>query len=190
MMIMIDNYDSFFYNIVRYFEELGERILVFRNDKITINNIKKLKPNGIILSPGPCTPFEAGISMQIVECLKGSLPILGVCLGLQTIAQVFNAKIVEAKEPVHGKISTIVHDNRGLFKGVKSPLNVTRYHSLIIDNDVPDCLEVSARSLDGTIMGLRHKEYKIEGVQFHPEAHLTECGHDLFQNFIEFCTER
>lgn len=187
MMIMIDNYDSFFYSIVRYFEELGEKIIVFRNDEISVKDIKILQPNGIIISPGPGTPFEAGISMQIIEHFMNSIPILGVCLGHQAIAQVFNAKIVKAKEPIHGKISTIVHDNKGLFKGVKSPLNVTRYHSLMIADDIPDCLEVSARTLDGTIMGIRHKDYNVEGVQFHPEAHLTECGYDLFQNFIEIC---
>lgn len=187
MFIVIDNFDSFVYNIVRYFEELDAGVLVFRNDDLTLEMVEEIKPRGIIISPGPGTPEDAGISMQIIKHFKGKIPILGICLGHQAIAESFGGQVIEGKEPVHGKVSAIDHDQKGLFAGIKKPLNVTRYHSLIIDDNLPAELEVTASSSDGVIMGIRHKEYKIEGVQFHPEAHLTECGHDLLRNFIKIC---
>lgn len=185
MFLMIDNYDSFVYNLVRYFHELGEDILIRRNDKIAITDIEKMKLDGIIISPGPKSPKEAGISREIIDRFKGEIPILGICLGHQTIGYAFGADIVRGSEPVHGKVSEVVHNNEGIFSKVKSPLRVTRYHSLIVDRgSLPSCLEVTCETKDGVIMGLRHKEYAIEGVQFHPEAELTECGHDILRNFI------
>ena len=185
MILMIDNYDSFVYNLVQYFKELDEDIVVKRNDEITIDDIKTLNPEIIVLSPGPCSPNEAGICIEAVENFKGIIPILGICLGHQTIGQVFGGKIVKAIEPVHGKVHSITHDSKGVFTNLKNPLNVTRYHSLVVDRDsLPDDLEISAETKEGEIMGLRHKNYMIEGVQFHPEAVLPECGHELLQNFI------
>ncbi|MDY5213536.1 anthranilate synthase component II [Intestinibacter sp.] len=191
MILMIDNYDSFVYNLVQYFEELDEEIIVKRNDEITIDDIKTLNPEIIVLSPGPCSPNEAGICIEAVENFKGIIPILGICLGHQTIGQVFGGKIVKAIEPVHGKVHSITHDSKGVFTNLKNPLNVTRYHSLVVDRDsLPDDLEISAETKEGEIMGLRHKNYMIEGVQFHPEAVLTECGHELLQNFITLAREK
>lgn len=185
MFLMIDNYDSFVYNLVRYFHELGEDIIVRRNDKVTIEEIEKMNLDGIIISPGPKSPKEAGISREIIDRFKGRIPILGICLGHQTIGYAFGADIVRGKEPVHGKVSEVTHNNKGIFSKVKSPLKVTRYHSLIVDkSSLPSCLEITCETADGVIMGLRHKDYIIEGVQFHPEAELTECGHDILRNFI------
>ena len=182
---MIDNFDSFCYNIYQYIKELGEDIKVFRNDSITINEIQKLAPEMILISPGPSSPKEAGISMEVIEAFKGKIPILGVCLGHQAIGEVFGGKVVKAKRPVHGHVYPINHDKKGVYSGINSPLNVTRYHSLIIERDtLPSCLEITSETLDGEIMGVRHKTYLIEGVQFHPEAILTEKGHEIFQNFI------
>lgn len=191
MILMIDNYDSFVYNLVQYFKELDEDIVVKRNDEITIDDIKTLNPEIIVLSPGPCSPTEAGICIEAVENFKGVIPILGICLGHQTIGQVFGSKIVKAIEPVHGKVHSITHDSKGVFTNIKNPLNVTRYHSLVVDSEnLGDELEITAKTKEGEIMGLRHKKYMIEGVQFHPEAVLTECGHELLKNFITLARER
>lgn len=191
MFLMIDNYDSFVYNLVRYIEELDEEILVCRNDKITLEEIKKMNPNGIIISPGPKTPNESGLSLSIIDEFKGNVPILGICLGHQCIGHYFGAEIVRGKEPIHGKISKVTHDNKGVFTKIKKPVNVTRYHSLIIDEkSLPDDLIITAKSEDNVIMGIRHKDYLIEGVQFHPEAELTQCGHDMLRNFIQICKLR
>lgn len=185
MLLMIDNYDSFVYNLVRYFEELGEEIIVYRNNKITLEDIKKMKISGIVISPGPKSPKEAGLSLDIIEEFKDKLPILGICLGHQCIGHYFNARIIKGKEPVHGKIFAITHNGKDLFKDVKNQLKVTRYHSLIIDRDsLPKCLEITSETEDNVIMGVRHKEYDIYGVQFHPEAEMTEEGHKMLQNFI------
>ena len=191
MMIMIDNYDSFTYNLVQYLGELGADVVVHRNDQITVEEIARLKPERIMISPGPCTPNEAGVSMQTIECFAGKLPILGVCLGHQSIGQVFGGKIIHAKEIMHGKTSMIHHNNHGVFKGLTNPYEATRYHSLVIEKDsIPECLEITAwtENADGgmdEIMGVRHKELPIEGVQFHPESILTQHGHDLLKNFLE-----
>lgn len=191
MILMIDNYDSFVYNLVQYFKELDEDIVVKRNDEITIDDIKTLNPEIIVLSPGPCSPTEAGICIDVVNNFKGKIPILGICLGHQTIGQVFGSKIVKAIEPVHGKVHSITHDGKGVFTNIKNPLNVTRYHSLVVDTEtLSDELEITAKTKEGEIMGLRHKKYMIEGVQFHPEAVLTECGHELLRNFITLARER
>ena len=188
---MIDNYDSFVYNLVRYFEELGEEIVVYRNDSITISDIKKLNPDGIIISPGPKSPEESGISNEIIKAFYKDIPILGICLGYQCIGYAFGAKIVKGKEPIHGKISKIIHDDKGLFLGIKNYINVTRYHSLIIDKDtLPSCFEISCETHTGVVMGIRHKRYNIRGVQFHPEAELTEYGHAMLQNFINDAKKR
>lgn len=185
MFLMIDNYDSFVYNLVRYFEELGEEILVYRNDKITFSDIEKIKPEGIIISPGPKSPEYAGKCMEIVENFKGSIPILGICLGHQIIGKVFGAKIIKGNEPVHGKVFEIKHSGKYVFKNIVSPMKVTRYHSLIIEREsLPEVLEITSETEDGVIMGIRHKHYHIEGVQFHPEAELTEYGHEILKNFI------
>jgi para-aminobenzoate synthetase component II len=182
---MIDNYDSFVYNLVRYFEELGEEILVYRNDKISLQDIERLKPEGIIISPGPKSPETAGICMEIVENFKESVPILGICLGHQTIGKVFGGKIIQGREPVHGKVFEIVHSGKYMFKNIVSPMKVTRYHSLVIEREsLPEILEITSETEDGVIMGIRHKHYHIEGVQFHPEAELTEYGHEILRNFI------
>ncbi len=191
MLLMIDNYDSFTYNLVQYFGELGEEILVYRNDKISIAEIEALAPELIVVSPGPCTPNEAGLSLELIEHFKGKLPLLGVCLGHQSIGQAFGGRIVHAKEIMHGKTSEIYHNNNDVFAGLDNPFTATRYHSLVIEQEtLPDCLEVTAwtQTEDGEvdeIMGVRHKEYAISGVQFHPESILTSYGHELLKNFLE-----
>ncbi|MCT7358179.1 MAG: anthranilate/aminodeoxychorismate synthase component II [Thalassobium sp.] len=191
MLVMIDNYDSFTYNVVQYFAELGADVRVFRNDEITIEEIEALKPDHLVISPGPCTPNEAGISMEAIRYFAGKLPILGICLGHQSIGQVFGGNIIRAGQVMHGKISQIHHADSGVFRGLKNPYNATRYHSLVIDKqNLPECLEITAwtENPDGSmeeIMGVRHRELPIEGVQFHPESILTEHGHDLLKNFLQ-----
>ena len=190
MLLMIDNYDSFTYNVVQYLGELGADVQVYRNDEITIAEIEGLNPERIVISPGPCTPNEAGISVATIEHFAGKKPILGICLGHQCIGQAFGGKIVRARQVMHGKTSMIHHRNQGVFKDLKNPFEATRYHSLVIEKvSLPDCLEVTAwtANADGSIdeiMGVRHKSLAIEGVQFHPESILTEHGHDLLRNFI------
>ncbi len=185
MLLVIDNYDSFTYNLVQYFQELGEDVRVFRNDEITIEKIGRLNPARIVISPGPCTPNEAGISVATIQAFAGKVPLLGVCLGHQSIGQAFGGRIIRAKKVMHGKTSMIHHDGKGLFQGIPDPFEATRYHSLVIERaSLPDCLEVTAWTDDGEIMGVRHKEYDIEGVQFHPESILTEHGHALLANFL------
>ncbi|HHJ16112.1 MAG TPA: aminodeoxychorismate/anthranilate synthase component II [Gammaproteobacteria bacterium] len=191
MLLMIDNYDSFTYNLVQYFGELGADVHVYRNDQITLDEIGKLAPEKIVISPGPCTPNEAGVSIETIKTFAGRIPILGVCLGHQSIGQAFGGRIVHAGEIMHGKTSMIYHQDKGVFRGLSNPLEATRYHSLVIERDsLPDCLEVTAwtGTADGKvdeIMGVRHKELAVEGVQFHPESILTEQGHDLLKNFLE-----
>ncbi|AYE35364.1 anthranilate synthase component II [Clostridium septicum] len=190
MLLMLDNYDSFVFNLVRYIEELGEEVIIYRNNKITIEEIEKLKVNGIIISPGPKSPKEAGRSLEIIDYFKGKIPILGICLGHQCIGDYFGGDIIKGKEPVHGKMSMVTHSNSGIFKGIKNPLRVTRYHSLILDkNTLPNELEVSCETDDGIIMGVNHKNYPIFGVQFHPEAEMTEEGHNLLNNFLNITRE-
>lgn len=185
MLVMIDNYDSFTYNLVQYLGELGEEVKTFRNDEISIEQIEELNPDRIMVSPGPCTPNEAGISLAVIDHFKGMLPLMGVCLGHQSIGQAFGGKVVRAQNIMHGKTSLVEHANTGVFAGLENPFTVTRYHSLVVQRDsLPECLEVTAWTADGEIMGLRHKELPIEGVQFHPESILTEHGHDLLQNFL------
>jgi len=185
MILVIDNYDSFTYNLVQYLGELGEEIVVRRNDEIDLDGIAKLAPDHILISPGPCTPNEAGISLALIERFKGEIPILGVCLGHQAIGQAFGGDVVRADQLMHGKTSEISHDGRTIFEGVPSPFTATRYHSLIVKRDtLPDCLEISAETEDGLIMGLRHKEYAVEGVQFHPESIMTDNGLSLLRNFL------
>lgn len=186
LILMIDNYDSFTYNLVQYLKMCKEKVVVYRNDALSLEDIKELSPSMIVLSPGPCTPTEAGICLEVVKKLSGQIPILGICLGHQTIAQAFGAKIIKAPEPVHGKVFPVDHSGEGVFLGLKKPLNVTRYHSLVVDEStLPDDLVVSARTEDGLIMGIRHKRFLLEGVQFHPEAILTEQGHALLGNFLK-----
>ncbi len=183
---MIDNYDSFTYNLVQYLQGLEAEVLVYRNDEISLDEIEKLNPDMIVLSPGPCTPNEAGICIEVVKKFKGKLPILGICLGHQTIGQVFGGDVIKALEPVHGKVHPINHTNDGVFKGLNNPLKVTRYHSLVLKREtLPECFEITAETIDGEIMGIKHKEYLIEGVQFHPEAILTEMGMELLENFLQ-----
>lgn len=183
---MIDNYDSFTYNLVQYFGELGADVRVYRNDKITLPEIEKLRPDQIVISPGPCTPAEAGISKSVIEHFAGKVPILGVCLGHQAIGEVFGGEVVRAPYLMHGKTSQIFHDGKTLFQGLDNPFTATRYHSLIVKKEtLPDALEVSAWTEDGLIMGLRHKKYLVEGVQFHPESIMTLAGHDLLRNFLK-----
>ena len=186
MLLMIDNYDSFTYNLVQYFGELGEDVRTYRNDEITIEAIEKLNPSRICISPGPCTPHEAGVSVPVLLHFAGKLPILGVCLGHQSIGAAFGGKIIRAQQVMHGKTSPIEHTGVGVFKNLPSPYTVIRYHSLAIARDsLPDCLEVTAWTADGEIMGVRHKTYPIEGVQFHPESILSDHGHALLQNFLK-----
>jgi anthranilate synthase component 2 len=191
MILMIDNYDSFTYNVVQYLAELKADVKVYRNDEITIAEIEKLAPEKIVISPGPCTPNEAGVSVECINAFGGKIPILGICLGHQSIGQAFGGKIIRAKQVMHGKTSMIHHDNTGVFKDLSNPFEATRYHSLVIEqSSMPDCLEVNAwtENDDGSldeIMGVRHKQLAIEGVQFHPESILTQHGHDLLNNFLE-----
>ena len=185
MLLILDNYDSFTYNLVQYLEELGAETRTFRNDELTVDEAVALAPERVVISPGPATPEQAGISLALVERLGGSLPILGVCLGHQVIAQVYGGRVVEASEIVHGRTSAVRHDGRTLFAGLQNPLVATRYHSLTVDPErLPDCVEVSAESEDGTIMGLRHRHWPVEGVQFHPESILTIEGKQLLANFL------
>ena len=186
MLLMIDNYDSFTYNLVQYLGELGEDVRVYRNDQITVAEIEKLKPDHIVISPGPCTPNEAGVSVETIRKLAGKVPILGVCLGHQSIGQAFGGKIVRARQLMHGKTSMIHHKGQGVFAGLPSPFEATRYHSLVIEREtLPDVLEITAWTEDGEIMGVRHKTLPVEGVQFHPESILTQHGHALLSNFLK-----
>ena len=185
MLLMIDNYDSFTYNLVQYFGELGEDVRVVRNDAIDVEGIAALAPARIVVSPGPCTPTEAGVSLSLIREFAGKLPILGVCLGHQAIGQAFGGSIVHAGRVMHGKTSNISHAGKGVFAGLPSPFLATRYHSLVIERaSLPDCLEITAESEDGEIMGVRHKQLALEGVQFHPESILSEHGHALLKNFL------
>lgn len=191
MILMIDNYDSFTYNIVQYLAELKADVNVFRNDQITIADIEKMAPEKIVISPGPCTPNEAGVSVDVIKTFAGRIPILGICLGHQSIGQAFGGRIVRAQQVMHGKTSMIHHNNRGVFKDLSNPFEATRYHSLVIEQaTLPDCLQITAWTENGDgsldeIMGIRHKELAIEGVQFHPESILTQHGHDLLDNFLQ-----
>jgi len=185
MLLLIDNYDSFTYNLVQYFGELGADVHVHRNDVLTLDQIATWEPEQIVISPGPCTPSEAGISVPLIRRFAGRIPLLGVCLGHQAIGQAFGGNIVRASHVMHGKVSPVVHDGRGVFTGLPSPLTATRYHSLAIERaSMPACLEITATSDDGEVMGVRHREWPVEGVQFHPEAILTEHGHALLRNFL------
>ena len=191
MLLMIDNYDSFTYNVVQYLGELGADVKVVRNDEISCAEIADLKPTKIVISPGPCTPNEAGISLAVVERFAGVIPILGICLGHQSIGQAFGGKVVRARTVMHGKTSMMHHNGKGVFSGLDQPFEATRYHSLVVDKDsLPDCFEMTAWTQhdDGTvdeIMGLRHKTLAVEGVQFHPESILSQCGHELLNNFLQ-----
>ncbi len=186
MLLMIDNYDSFTYNLVQYLGELGQEIKVFRNDKITIAEIEELKPERIVISPGPCTPKEAGISIDVIRHFQGKMPILGVCLGHQSIGEAFGGDVVRAGRLMHGKTSMIYHDGKTIFKDLPNPFEATRYHSLIIKREtIPSCLIITAETKEGEIMGVRHKDLPIEGVQFHPESILTKAGMDLLRNFLK-----
>ncbi len=186
MLLMIDNYDSFTYNLVQYLGELGQEVVVYRNDQITLDDVEQLAPTHVVISPGPCTPNEAGISVALVQAFADTLPLLGVCLGHQSIAQAFGGVIVRARRLMHGKTSMIEHLGKGLFKDVPSPFQATRYHSLIVKEDaLPECFEVTARADDGEIMAIRHLENPIQGVQFHPESILTQYGHKQLQNFLD-----
>ncbi len=190
MLVMIDNYDSFTYNLVQYFGELGAEVKVFRNDQVSIEEIEALKPDHLVISPGPCTPTEAGISVEAIKHFAGKLPILGVCLGHQSIGQAFGGKIVRAREIMHGKASMVYHSDVGVFKGLENPFEVIRYHSLVIEQaTIPDCLEITAWTQNSEghldeIMGVRHREFQIEGVQYHPESILTQHGHQQLSNFL------
>jgi anthranilate synthase component 2 len=182
---MIDNYDSFTYNLVQYFGELKQEVVVFRNDEVSLDEIAALQPAQIVISPGPCTPNEAGISVPMIRRFAGEIPILGVCLGHQSIGQAFGGKIVHAKRVMHGKVSTIHHSGRGVFSGLRESFEATRYHSLVIERkSLPEALEVTAWTDDGEIMGVQHKNLAVQGVQFHPESILTQFGHDLLRNFV------
>ena len=186
MLLLIDNYDSFTYNLVQYLGELGADVHVCRNDAVTLDQVAAWEPERIVISPGPCTPNEAGISVELVRRFAGKVPILGVCLGHQAIGQAFGGRIVRARRVMHGKLSPVEHGGRGVFAGLPSPLTVTRYHSLAIDEEtMPACLEVTARADDGEVMAVRHRSFPVEGVQFHPEAILTEHGHALLRNFLD-----
>jgi anthranilate synthase component 2 len=186
MLIMIDNYDSFTYNLVQYLGELGEDVRTFRNDEISLADIESMQPDRIMVSPGPGTPDQAGISLSVIQHFAGKVPLMGVCLGHQSIGQAYGGKVVHAQSIMHGKTSSVKHIDAGVFTDIPNPLVVTRYHSLVIEREsLPDCLEITAWTDDGEIMGLRHKELAIEGVQFHPESILTEHGHALLKNFLE-----
>ena len=191
MLLMIDNYDSFTYNLVQYFGELGQEVEVHRNDEITIEEIEQLNPEFLVISPGPCTPNEAGISLEAIKHFSGKIPILGVCLGFQAMVQAFGGKIIGAKKIMHGKISPVHHTSQGVFTKLKNPLNATRYHSLVAEQStLPDCFKITAWTEENNgqideIMGIRHKELALEGVQFHPESILTEAGHEMLDNFLK-----
>ncbi len=185
MILVIDNYDSFTYNLVQYIGELGFEVRVHRNDEITVDEALKTKPSHLVISPGPCTPIKAGISVDLIRTAADNMPILGVCLGHQSIGYAYGAEIVKARLPVHGKTSRIMHDKRGIFQGLPQSFAATRYHSLVIQEEsLPDCLEVTAKTDDGVIMAVSHKTLRVEGVQFHPESILSEHGHDLLKNFL------
>jgi anthranilate synthase component 2 len=186
MLVMIDNYDSFTYNLVQYLGELGEDVRVFRNDEIAVDAVAAMKPSHVVISPGPCTPNEAGITLGLIARLAGKVPLLGVCLGHQAIGQAFGGRVVRAKQVMHGKVSRVHHDTKGVFAGIPNDFVATRYHSLVIErSSLPDSLEVTAESEDGEIMGVRHRQLAVEGVQFHPEALLTEHGHRMLENFLK-----
>jgi anthranilate synthase/aminodeoxychorismate synthase-like glutamine amidotransferase len=185
MILVIDNYDSFTYNLVQYLGEMGEELVVYRNDEITVDEIERMSPDRIVISPGPCTPREAGVSVETIRRLAGKVPLLGVCLGHQSIGAAFGGEIVRARAPMHGKTSLIHHDGKGVFSGLENPFVATRYHSLVIRREsVPECLKVSAWTEDGETMGVRHREFPVEGVQFHPESILTRAGKELLRNFV------
>lgn len=191
MILVIDNYDSFTYNLVQYLGELGEEIEVRRNDEIDLKGIEALAPDHILISPGPCTPNEAGISLDVLTHFKGEIPIFGVCLGHQAIGQAFGGKVIRAERLMHGKTSPIHHEGQSVFEGLPTPFTATRYHSLLVERDsLPDCLEITAETEEGEIMGLRHKEYPIEGVQFHPESIVTDYGHQMLRNFLRTKKQR
>lgn len=186
MILLIDNYDSFTYNLLHYIAAKGVEVQVRRNDELTAKEALALKPKGIVLSPGPCDPDKAGICLDVIKQASGKVPLLGVCLGHQAIGQAFGGKVVRGDKPMHGKVSEITHTGKSVFKGLPNPLKVTRYHSLIVERkSLPDCLEITAETADGVIMGLRHKEYSVHGVQFHPESIASEAGHEMIQNFID-----
>jgi para-aminobenzoate synthetase component 2 len=185
MILVIDNYDSFTFNLVQYLGEIGEEVTVRRNDEITLEEIEAMAPDHILISPGPCTPNEAGISLNLIDTFKGKIPIFGVCLGHQAIGQVFGGEVVRAERLMHGKTSPIHHNGKTIFEGIPTPYTATRYHSLIVKKEnLPDCLEITAETAEGEIMALRHKEYAIEGVQFHPESIITDHGKKLLKNFV------
>lgn len=187
MILMIDNFDSFTYNLVQYLGELGEDVRVYRNDKITLQQIEDLRPDRIVISPGPCTPKEAGVSVETIRQFAGRMPILGVCLGHQSLGVAFGGEVIRAQRLMHGKTSMISHDGKTIFHGLPNPFEATRYHSLLVNpENLPDCLEISARTAEGEIMGLRHRTLGVEGVQFHPESILTKAGKDLLRNFLKF----
>ncbi|GAX88637.1 aminodeoxychorismate/anthranilate synthase component II [Effusibacillus lacus] len=186
MILMIDNYDSFTYNLAQYLGEIGEELDIRRNDCVTIEEIHDLAPDRIVISPGPCTPNEAGISLDVIRYFSGNIPILGVCLGHQSIAQAFGGRVVRSDNPMHGKTSRILHDGQTIFYGIPTPFRATRYHSLVVEREtLPTCLEITAWTDSGEIMGIRHRKFAVEGVQFHPEAILTEYGKNLLRNFVE-----
>jgi anthranilate synthase component II len=185
-LILLDNYDSFTYNLLHYLGELGKEATVIRNDAVSVADLLAQKPEGIVISPGPGTPDESGICLELVKQAAGKVPLFGVCLGMQSIGQVFGGKVVRAPVPMHGKISPVYHANKGVFKGIPSPFNATRYHSLIVERDsLPDCLEITAETKDGIIMGLSHRQHNVHGVQFHPESIASEYGHQLLRNFLD-----
>lgn len=185
MILVIDNYDSFTYNLVQYLGELGEEVIVRRNDEIDLEGIRELAPDHLLLSPGPCTPNEAGITLDVIQTFKGEIPILGVCLGHQAIGQAFGGRVIRAQRLMHGKTSPVLHDGTSVFTELPSPLTAARYHSLIVEREsLPDCLAITAWTAEGEIMGLRHREYPIEGVQFHPESIVTEYGHRMLARFL------
>jgi anthranilate synthase/aminodeoxychorismate synthase-like glutamine amidotransferase len=186
MLLLLDNYDSFTYNLYQYLSELGEQVEVIRNDKITVAEVEALRPDRVVISPGPCTPDDAGISCDLIAHMAGKVPVLGVCLGHQSLGQVFGGNVVRAGRLMHGKTSPISHDGKGLFEGVPNPFEAVRYHSLLVEKEsLPDCLQITAESDQGEIMGLRHKEYVVEGIQFHPESIMTAVGKELLRNFLK-----
>ena len=190
MILIIDNYDSFTFNLYQYLREIGADVLVKRNDELTLSDVQKLAPQKIVISPGPCSPNEAGISLALIHAFAGRIPILGICLGHQAIAQAFGGRVIVAPQVKHGKVSRIRHDATGVFVGLPQDFAATRYHSLIVEeSSLPDCLQISARAEDGVIMGIRHKTLAVEGVQFHPESILTQCGRELLKNFSSSCRE-